>query len=92
MTTKTRPAKPLTVQQATREARRHVDRIMPGIMATVDSRLSHDLESDTPLVVTTVTFPVAADGQLKLLRALDSLAGVIDYTWADSSIVITRSR
>lgn len=92
--TKTKAPKLLTIPQATTQARRHVDRIMPGALATVESRLSHDLDTDTPLVITTVTFPanMAADSKTALSLALSRLAGNVKQADADSSIKITRER
>lgn len=82
----------LTVTQATSQARRHVDRIMPGVMATVDSRTSYDMKADVPIVITTVTFPRNALGANDLALALqDRLSAEITHM-ADSSIVITRAR
>jgi hypothetical protein len=88
--TKTR--KLLTVPQATTQVRRHVDRIMPGVLATVESKLSHDLDTDTPTVVTTVTFPKGSAGRHLLYAALTLLSGYRSRVGADSSIVITRAR
>lgn len=83
----------LTVSQATNQARRHVNKIMPGVMATVESKLSHDLATDTPTVITTVTFPRQAGGEVARLSAhLATLAGRTNLVAADSSIVITRAR
>lgn len=63
----------LSVALATRQARKHVDAIMPGVMATVESKLSHDLTTDTPTVVTTITFPFAHVRAYDLGVALESL-------------------
>ena len=92
--TDTKKAPLLTIQKATSQARRHVDKLMPGVLATVESRLSHDLETDTPLVITTVTFPanMAATSKTALSLALATLAGNVKQTDADSSIRIVRER
>ena len=90
--TDTKKAPLLTIQKATSQARRHVDRLMPGVMATVDSRLSHDLETDTPLVITTVTFPANHHAAQLLSVALLALPGRRDMTAADASIRIVRER
>lgn len=90
--TKTKKPALLTITKATSQARRHVDRIMPGVMATVDSRLSHDLDTDTPIVVTTVTFPRMHDGISDLRAALHALSGIRDCRTETARIVITRTR
>lgn len=82
---------PLSIALATRQARKHVDRIMPAVGATVESRLGHDLETDTPTIITTITFPQDADGASLLGTALLRLADK-GMTIADSSVVITRKR
>jgi len=91
MTTKTAARKELTIQQATREARRLVDKIMPGVGATVESRGSYDLKTDTPLIITRVTFPRDEYGANALaLAAQDRLSA--DVMLADSSVTIRRAR
>jgi hypothetical protein len=84
----------LTVVKATRQARALVDRVMPGVGATVDSRLSHDLDTDTPTVVTTVTFPRNHAMLPALAAAFGGMGGpygdTINNALADSSITITR--
>lgn len=86
----------LTVQQATKQARRHVDKLMPGVMATVESKLSHDLDTDTPTVITTVTFPAeVGDGTIDRLAAhLSTLTGYREgpSTQGPARITITRAR
>ena len=81
----------LTVPVATRQARKIVDAVMPGVAATVESKLSHDINNDVAIVVTMVTFPKGQDaGDLAL--ALRALPGGLHLpsTIADSSIVIIR--
>lgn len=82
----------LTVTQATSQARRHVDKLMPGVMATVDSRGSYDLKADVPTVITTVTFPAGHPSAEALHLALYTLPDIVVAVRADSSIVITRTR
>jgi hypothetical protein len=89
---RTKTPAPLTVTKATSQARRIVDRIMPGMMATVDSKLSHDLATDTATVITTVTFPENADGQRDLFRALETLSGAESTTWGIARITVERTR
>ena len=91
--TDTKKAPLLTIQKATSQARRHVDRLMPGVLATVDSRLSHDLETDTPLVVTTVTFPRGHAARHLLGAALTAMPNrFAPLAVGDSSIRVTRTR
>jgi len=82
----------LTVPVATRQARKIVDAVMPGVMATVESKLSHDMATDTATVVTTVTFPAGHPNVFELGDALHALPGGMWLVpiYADSSIVITR--
>jgi hypothetical protein len=81
----------LTVPQATSQARRHVDKIMPGVMATVDSRLSHDMATDTPTVTTTVTFPAHIISE-PLQKALAGLPGVRSAQLGPAGIRLVRAR
>lgn len=81
----------LTVTKATRDARRLVDRIMPSVGATVESKLSHDLATDTPTVTTVVTFPHMHPAISELRFALDQLAKR-DIKTDPSRITITRTR
>lgn len=83
----------LTVPQATREARRIVDQVMPGVGATVESRGSADPATLERVIVTTVTFPAnhAATAKSLLPFRLSGLLGVMRMVDADSSITITRS-
>lgn len=92
MAIKQQTPKLLTVPQATRQARAKVDRIMPGVMATVESRLSHDLASDTPIVVTTVTFPEGIAGRHTLYAALSTLPGYQSRTNGPTYFTVTRTR
>jgi hypothetical protein len=83
----------LTVQKATTQARRHVDKIMPGVMATVDSRLSHDMATDTPTVITTVTFPAGHEARHLLVKTLaTALPGYLKSIDDSARIVLTRAR
>lgn len=80
----------LTVPVATRQARAIADRIMPGIMATVESRTSHDLATDTPVIITTIMFPRGHEARHLLVKTLASTLNPAGIRDADSSIVITR--
>lgn len=87
-TTKVKPLPILTVSKATTQARRIVDKVMPGVMATVDSRGSWDLDADVQVVITMITFPQNAHAAQLLSIQLLKLGG--KQRVADSSIVITR--
>lgn len=87
-----KPAKLLTAPQATRQVRRHVDRIMPGVMATVESKLSHDLATDTPTVITTVTFPRGHMAGMDLYSALTTIPHRGSIAVSAESFTITRAR
>jgi len=81
----------LTVSKATRQARTIVDQVMPGVMATVESKPSWDLATDVETVTTTITFPASTDDvtRISLLAGLGADDGRT-MRIADSSIVITR--
>jgi len=91
MTTKAK-SRELTIQQATREARRLVDRIMPGVGATVESRGSWNLDTDTPLMITHITFPRGQYGVSGLDLLISAMPGFVSRVRSDSSITITRAR
>jgi len=82
----------LTVVKATSQARRYVDKLMPGVIATVESKLSHDLATDTPIVITTITFPRAHAARHVLVVNLNTLSGVRGSSDSDCRIEITRAR
>lgn len=88
--------KQLTVQQATRQVRAIVDRVMPGAMATVDSRGTADPNTLAPLMRTTVTFPAGHPHAATLAAALTSAGhkwgDVIRTTAGSASYTITRKR
>lgn len=82
----------LTISQATKQARKHVDALMPGVMATVDSRGTADPKTLAPLMRTVVTFPEHQASARMLALALKYLPGVRDMKVASSSIIIVRER
>lgn len=82
----------LTIKQATTQVRRYVDKLMPGVMATVESKGSYDLEADTALMITTVTFPAFHHNRMGLKLAAEGLLHARSAVLADSSLVITRER
>lgn len=65
----------LTVVKATRDARRAADATMPAAHVTVDSRRTHDLTTDTPVIVTTITFPSNDTRGYALYQALSDIPG-----------------
>lgn len=80
----------LTVAKATADARKLVNRVMPSNLgATFNSRLGHDLDTDTPTVITTITFPRNTEDAASIGAALLRLADG-GMRIADSSVVITR--
>jgi hypothetical protein len=89
---KTKTPTALTVQQATRQARRHVDALMPGVMATVDSNLTADPVTYASIVRTVVTFPHMHAAISELRAALHSLPGIRDIRTDSTRITITRTR
>lgn len=81
----------LTVTKATSQARRHVDKLMPGVGATVDSRGSWDMESDRQVIITTITFPASQLAADLLTIELLALPGQIGMRSTPESITITRT-
>lgn len=79
----------LTVTKATRDARKIVDAVMPGVGATVESRNSWDLAEDCQTVITTITFPETADASDVALWAKRA-PGVIRSSWSTARITVTR--
>lgn len=83
----------LTVTRATAEARRLVDRIMPGVGATVESRRSYDMDSDTPTIITVITHPAGHPAAFALWTALVGLPGHLRAGSQDSArMVVTRAQ
>lgn len=85
----------LTVSQATRDARKVVNRVMPNVGATVNSKLSYDFGASAGVVITTITFPRIGNTDPRgwqLAAALAGLSGHIERRAiaADSSMVIAR--
>jgi hypothetical protein len=82
----------LTVQKATRDARRIIEQVMPGVGVTVTSRISWDFDSDRQTVVTTITHPTDHAGAFALWAALFALPNVLRNGSRDSArMVITRT-
>lgn len=80
----------LTVPQASREARRITDKLMPGQGVTVESRRSHDLATDTPTIITYITYPEAADAS-DVACAVERMPRALRSTWSTVSITVTRA-
>ena len=89
---KTKTPAALTIPKATQQVRQRVNKIMPGVMATVESAGSYDLEADVPLIVTTVTFPYQHPHREMLAAALSPLPDVRRIESEPARIVITRTR
>ena len=90
-TVKSKASKPteLTVAKATAQVRRLVAKHLPDVLVTVDSARSYDLEADQELIVTTVTFPEAAD-VLAFWRSIEAL-DPDSREWGTARITITRT-
>lgn len=82
----------LTVQKATSQVRRIVADVMAGTMASVSTRLTHDLATDTPLAVTTVSYPEGHAGETLLGIRATRLKGVVKLDGDPSRLVIIRDR
>lgn len=83
----------LTITKATAQARRLVDKLMPGVGTTVESKGSWDLDTDTAIMITTVTFPANDIRGMDLYNALCALpnrSGPVRV--GSASFVITRER
>lgn len=82
----------LTITKATSQARRLVSAAMAGSMTSVSSRLSHDLDTDTPLMVTVVSYPAGHAGETLLAISAMRLKGAVKIDGETSRLVITRDR
>lgn len=84
--------KPTTTVSATRDARRIVQKLMPGVGATVNSRVGWDLDANRETVVTTVTFPPNHKSAFDLWTALIALPNATNAGHRDSCrMVVTRT-
>lgn len=84
----------LTIPIATRQARRIVDEIMPGVGATVESRGSADSATLERVIVTTITFPgnMSESVKFSLWTQLASMPGAQRAGALDSArVTVTRS-
>lgn len=83
---------PRSIPVATRQARQIVDRIIPGVGATVESRSTATADLD-PIMVTTITIPAETTrtNRLELLAGLTALGAEVAIH-ESSRIVITRKR
>lgn len=82
----------LTTQKATSQVRRIVSDLMPGTTASVATRLTHDLATDTPLAVTVVSYPDGHPAETLLGIRTMRLKGVVKIDGEASRLVITRDR
>ena len=82
----------LTITKATSQARRIADRVMTGAMVSVSTRLGHDLDTDTALTITTVSYPEGHAGETLLGIGAMRLAGVLKLDGDPTRLVITRDR
>lgn len=80
----------LTISKATAQARRLVDKIMPGAMATVESKRSYDLAADRATIVTTITHPVHPSGSLMLYVKLQKTEGLRKVEQFPNRTIVTR--
>jgi hypothetical protein len=83
--------KALSITQATRQARKHVDALMPGVLATVESKGTADPVTLAPIMRTVVTFPHMHAAVSELRAALHSLPGIRDIRTESTRITITRT-
>lgn len=90
-TVKSKGRKPTTTVSATRDARRIVQRIMPGVGATVNSRISWDSKADCEIVETTVTFPHMHAAISDLRDALHALPGMRDFRTESARMTFSRT-
>jgi hypothetical protein len=81
----------LTVQKATRDARRIVEQVMPGVGVTIDSRIGWDLDADRETVVTTITYPRDHAARHLLVKTLALRIDGASLVDTDSRITITRT-
>ena len=79
----------LTVPVATRQARQIVDRVMPGVMATVQSSQTYDMPTGQMVIYTLITFPPTADASDVALWA-ERAPGVVRSSQDTCSIVVIR--
>lgn len=90
-TVKSRKApKPTTVASATRDARRLVERCIPGMGATVTSNPHWDIRAERESVRTVITYPATVDAS-DLACAVEGMPGVIRSDWTPYAITIIRA-
>lgn len=82
----------LTTAKATSQAAGRVRQVMAGELITANSRGSWDLDTDTHLVITTVSFPPKHPGALDARAALSRLSGVRAVTIGAGYLTVTRER
>jgi hypothetical protein len=82
----------LTTAKATSQAASRVRQVMAGELITANSRGSWDLDTDTHLVITTVSFPLKHPGALDARAALNRLPGVRTVSIGAGYLTVTRER
>jgi hypothetical protein len=82
----------LTTAKATSQAAGRVRQVMAGEIITASSSGSWDLDTDTHLVITTVSFPPKHPGALDACAALGRLSGVRSVTIGAGYLTVTRER
>lgn len=82
----------LTTTKATSQAAGRVRQVMAGELITANSRGSWDLDADTHLVITTVSFPPKHPGALDARAALTRLPGVRAVVIGAGYLTVTRER
>ncbi len=83
--------KTLTTARATSQAAARVRQLMAGEIVTASSRGSWDLDTDTHLVVTTVTYPPTHPAALDARAALLRMTGVRDVKISAGYITVERA-
>lgn len=84
--------KTLTTSQATSQAAARVRNLMAGEVITVNSRGSWDMDTDTHLVITTISYPPMHPAALDARAALRRMAGVRDVVVGNGYITVTREK
>lgn len=82
--------KGLTRAAATTQAAGRVRQLMPGELVTVQTRGSWDLATNTPLMITTITYPPSHPAALDARAALMRLKGVRDVEISNGYMSIVR--
>lgn len=80
-----------TIAKATRDARRLIEKTLPGVAGvTVNSTRTADPVTLDLQIRTTITYPETADAS-DLACAVERLPGLIRSTWSTVAITIVRA-